>query len=290
MRWFVALAEIENVTAAAARLNVTQPTLTRALQRLENEVGAPLFDRTGRRLRLNEYGKIFLERSRESLQSLDRATKEIDALRNPESGIIRLAVLHSMAVWFAPEIIRRYRSIAPKARYELQLAAAHEMVGHLRSGRVDLAITGPRPDADDLGWHVLRVEPLTMAVPANHPLAARETISVADAAGEPLVTLRSHFAMRHLIDALYDAHGLHPVVALETMEIPSIEGLVAAGLGVGIVPRPREGAPRPEVAYVPLTDDGAERPIGLAWRKGEMQNPAVKRFAEFVRSRMGQLT
>jgi LysR family transcriptional regulator, transcription activator of glutamate synthase operon len=284
LRWFMTVAERGNVTAAATELNVTQPTLTRALQRLEAEAGAALFDRLNRRLTLNRLGQLMYSRAQDAVSALDRAADEIGALRDPESGIVRLAVLHSMASWFAPEILRQYRTVAPRARWDLRLAPAHEIARLLEGSDIDVAITGPRPTSDLIGWHELRVEQLCLVVPDGHPMALRERISVAELAAEPIVTLGPEFGLRALTDRLFAAVKLTPKVVLETMEIPSIEGLVGAGLGVGIVPAPLRRGPRDGVRYVPLSDDGAVRSIGLAWRHGNEVSPAVRRFAQFVRA------
>ena len=99
LRWFVVLAETEHVTEAAAELGVSQPTLSRALSRIEQTAGVPLFDRVGRRLHLNEYGRIMLEHARRSLADVQSALDRIAALRDPDTGRVRLAFLHSLANW-----------------------------------------------------------------------------------------------------------------------------------------------------------------------------------------------
>src|ERR1700742_2356417 len=109
LEWFVALAEIEHVTEAAAELGVSQPALSRALARFEADVGTPLFDRVNRRLRLNPYGQIMLEHARRSIAEVESAVERIDAVRNPDTGRVRLAFLHSLASWYVPEQLRRFR-------------------------------------------------------------------------------------------------------------------------------------------------------------------------------------
>ena len=107
LRWFVVLAEAEHMTDAAAELGVSQPTLSRALGRLEAQVGAPLFDRINRRLHLNSYGQIMAEHARRSIQEIQSASDRIAALRDADSGTVRLAFLHSLASWFVPDLLRR---------------------------------------------------------------------------------------------------------------------------------------------------------------------------------------
>ncbi len=149
---FVALAETEHVTDAAAELGVGQPTLSRALARFEHQAGTPLFDRINRRLRLNDYGRIMLEHARRSITEMETASERIAALRNPESGRLRLAFLHSLASWYVPEQLRRFRDTVPGIGFELFQGPAHEITQRVLNGQADLAITAPRPDGPGFIW------------------------------------------------------------------------------------------------------------------------------------------
>jgi DNA-binding transcriptional LysR family regulator len=284
LQWYVVLAETEHMTEAAAQLNVAQPTLSRALARLEHRLGTPLFDRVNRRLRLNQYGEILLEHARRCLTELNSASERITSMVDPDRGTVRLAFLHSVATWLVPELLRRYREEVPAVRFELRQAAGYEVLADLRSGHVDLAVTSPRPEGD-IGWYPLHREQLCLAVPRNHRLGARASCRLSAAAGEPFVALRPGFGMREISDELCALAGFVPQIAFESTEIPSMEGLVAAGLGVAITPKPREHRGTPEVSYLPLIDDGAHREIGLIWMHNRPQPPVTERFAQFVRAR-----
>lgn len=280
LHWFVVLAETEHVTDAAAELHISQPTLSRALARMEDEVGTPLFDRVGRRLRLNAYGEILLEHARRSLAEIRSATERIAALRDPDTGTVRLAFLHSQASWFVPDLLRRFRAEAPRVQFGLVQGAAHEIVEALAGGRVDLAITSPRPEG--YRWRGLYLERLCLAVPRGHRLAGRTRIRLADAGAEPFVALAPGFGLRQLTDELCAEAGIEPQVVFEAMEIPTMEGLVAAGFGVAVVPVPRPERAEPGAVYIPLSQTSAKRHLGLAWSADRPLPPAAQRFAEFV--------
>lgn len=280
LHWFVVLAETEHVTDAAAELHISQPTLSRALARMEDEVGTPLFDRVGRRLRLNAYGEILLEHARRSLAEIRSATERIAALRDPDTGTVRLAFLHSQASWFVPDLLRRFRAEAPRVQFGLVQGAAHEIVEALAGGRVDLAITSPRPEG--YRWRGLYLERLCLAVPRGHRLAGRTRIRLADAGAEPFVALAPGFGLRQLTDELCAEAGIEPQVVFEAMEIPTMEGLVAAGFGVAVVPVPRPERAEPGAVYLPLSQTSAKRHLGLAWSADRPLPPAAQRFAEFV--------
>ena len=281
LQWFVVLAETEHVTEAAAELGVSQPTLSRALTRIEAHAGAPLFDRVGRRVRLNEYGQIMLEHARRSLAEMHAATDRIAALRNPDTGRVRLAFLHSLANWYVPEQLRRFRESAPGIAFDLFQGPAHEITQRVLDGGSDIAITSPRPDVSTYEWRGLYAERLSLAVPPGHRLASRKRISLSVAADEPFVALQRPFGLRLLTDDLWAETGLEPSIVFEATEIPTMEGLVAAGFGVAVVPEPRDGGDG-KVIHVPLSNPRAKREVGLAWGRHRPLAPPTERFVRFL--------
>lgn len=282
LRRFLALARTGRMTEAAELLGMPQSTLSRALARIEHEAGAPLFDRVGRTIRLNPAGRAFVEHAERAVGEVDAGLRRVRRLVDPDEGLVRIAFLHSTAGSYVPALLRGFRVVAPEMRFELSEGAGHEVVALLAAGEVDLAISGPRPRGDELDWRVLYVEQLCLAVPAGHGFAERDEVALRAAASEPFVLLREGFGMRRLTDALFARAGIHPRIAFEATEIPSAEGLVAAGLGVSVVPLPRPERRQPDVAYVPLSDAAARREIGLVRRSGAAESAAVRRFAEFV--------
>lgn len=286
LEWFVALAEIEHVTEAAAELGVSQPTLSRALGRFEAQVGTPLFDRVNRRLRLNPYGQIVLEHARRSIAEMQSAVDRIDALRDPDTGRVRLAFLHSLASWFVPEQLRRFRESAQGIAFDLFQGPAPEITQRVLGGQADIAITSPRPKAEGLVWHRLYEERLCLAVPRGHRLASRARVRLSAAADEPFVALESQTGMRQLTDELWDEDGIRPDIVFEATEIPTMEGLVAAGFGVAVVPVPRDGD-ESKVVHVPLTNLGAKREVGLVWDRNRELSPPGERFVTFLKATSG---
>jgi LysR family transcriptional regulator, transcription activator of glutamate synthase operon len=281
LRWFVVLAETEHVTDAAAELAVSQPTLSRALARFEREAGAPLFDRVNRRLRLNAYGQIMLEHARRSIAEMKSAGERIAALRDPDTGRVRLAFLHSLANWYVPEQLRRFRESAPTMGFDLFQGSAHVITQRVLDGQSDIAITAPRPEAPGFVWRRLYVDQLCLVVPQGHRLATRARVRLSAAAGEPFVALGEQAGLRQLTDQLLAEDGVHPDIVFEATEIPTVEGLVAAGFGVAVVPIPRDGGTSKAV-HVPLSNTGAKRDVGLVWDRNRRLPPPAQRFAEFL--------
>ncbi|OBA85686.1 LysR family transcriptional regulator [Mycobacteriaceae bacterium 1482268.1] len=281
LHWFVVLAETEHVTDAAAELSVSQPTLSRALARFEREAGTPLFDRVHRRLQLNAFGQIMLEHARRSLAEMRAATERIAALRDPDTGRVRFAFLHSLANWYVPELLRRFRESCPAVGFELFQGPAHEIAQRVLDGQADVAITAPRPSTPGLAWRRLYVDQLCLAVPRGHRLAARARVRLSAVAGEPFIALAEQAGLRQLTDQLLTEDGVHPDIVFEATEIPTVEGLVAAGFGVAVVPVPRDGGASKTI-HVPLSNAGAKREVGFVWDRNRVMPPPAKRFANFL--------
>ncbi|MFE7120972.1 LysR family transcriptional regulator, partial [Streptomyces sp. NPDC057654] len=173
LRWFLAVAETEHVTEAAALAGVSQPTLSRAIGRLERRLGAPLFDRDRNRLRLNDYGRVYRRHARRALEELETAEDRIAALRAPAEDAVRLAFVHSLGGWLVPELLAGYQGDWPEARLTLHQESAENVRDLLLEGAAELALTGPRPAGGQWEWLPLYEEELKLVVPAGHRLADR---------------------------------------------------------------------------------------------------------------------
>lgn len=284
LRWLIVLAEEENVTAAAAILRTTQPTLSRALARLEHELGEPLFDRHGRRIVLNESGRVYVEHVRRA--DLALATAE-ETLRERREGTrtVRLGFLHSFGTWLVPDLVQRTRDRDPGVRFELIQDAAYTISAQVADGSLDLGIMSPRPTSRDLVWRRLLRQEIRAAIPHDHPLAERARLSLSDLRDERMVAMAPGFGVRHLLEDGCAAAGFTPDIAYECQELATVAGLVAAGAGVGLLPAEAEPRHPPGVVLVPLTGADAGRDIGLIWARGR----PLSAGAALVRSLVGEL-
>ncbi|HET6297652.1 MAG TPA: LysR family transcriptional regulator [Kribbella sp.] len=284
LRWFVVLAETEHLTDAAAVLGTSQPNLSRSLRRVEDAFGVRLFEREHRGLRLNPYGRIVLESARAGVAAVDAAAQRIDALMDPDSGTVRLAFLHSVATGVVPDLLKAFRATAPGIRFALREEPSHDIVRDLESGEAELGITGPRPDRDIFGWHLLERQRLCLYVPPGHALAGLDHVSLAEAAAEPFVALRPDFGFRRVTDELCRAAGFTPHVAFESTDLTTVDRLVGAGLGVAVLPGGAVRGTESGATPVPLAGVKARRDIGLTWRlRGEL-SPAAERLRTFIQS------
>ena len=182
---FQAVAELEHMTQAAQRLNLAQPALSRTIQNLENELGASLFDRSGRRMHLNENGRILLRYSRQILSSIQDAKNEIAAQKSEARTCIRLCV-HS-ATALIPQLLLEFRRARPDIRFEI----VQRMFQDTEPPEYDMLLDSIAGDEVlPRNSRLLVQEDAMLAVPANHPLARRSSVSLADVREEPFVSLR----------------------------------------------------------------------------------------------------
>ncbi|WP_071659875.1 LysR family transcriptional regulator, partial [Streptomyces humi] len=284
LRSFRAVAEGVTVTEAAAEAHITQPALSRALHRLENEVGAELFQRVGRVLRLTPAGRVFKEHVDTVLDAYDRGRRAVAEVVDPDTGVVSLAFLHTLGTWLVPRLVTGFRQRFPTVRFELHQADENGLAQHLQDATADLVITGKDPGLPLITWRRLLVEPLWLAIPARHRLAQRRRVRLAEVAAEQFVVLKPGYGLRSVTETLCRQAGFSPLVAFEGEEVETLRGLVAAGLGVSLIPASPDAAAAPDtnpdlpVRYLSLTDVRATRDIGIAWPTSRTLPPAPHRF------------
>ncbi|GAB3738075.1 LysR family transcriptional regulator [Nocardiopsis nanhaiensis] len=284
LRMIAAVSETEHVTHAAQSLNMPQPTLSRALARLQEELGMALVERTGRGIRLTRAGRMLLPHVQRALGDLRQGVAE---LTGSEEGRVALTFLPTLGVEVVPVLLRGFRAEHPGVRFTLTQEAWAESLRRLASGGADLALTSPLPSGPGLTSAVLHTQYLRLVVPENHPLAAAEDgVAALSAAREEFILLKPGRGVRHLTDRLSDRAGFTPKVAFEADDIATARGLVAAGLGVSVLPARPKG-PLGGTVELRIRDGEAEREVGVVWPEdgsgGGYEPPAVALFRDYVR-------
>ncbi|MGA4958174.1 LysR family transcriptional regulator [Streptomyces lavendulocolor] len=287
LAYFAAVARHEHVTRAAHDLGVPQSTLSRAMVRLERDLGVSLFARKGRTLSLTPAGRTFLASAERALGEVERATDAVRADADPSAGRVAFGFLHTMGSETVPGLIRAFRVDHPKVRFTLVQNYGEAMIERLRAGDLDLCLTSPVPDAPDLVARRLDEQRLRLVVPDDHRLAGRKRVRLAEATDETFVTLEPGYGLRRITDALCAEAGFAPRIAFEGEEAETLRGLVAAGLGVALLPPP--AVARPGVVELTVTAPRAAREIGVAWLDGHPDTPPVAAFKRFLLSRRGRL-
>ncbi|WP_320783259.1 LysR substrate-binding domain-containing protein [Streptomyces sp. CRN 30] len=285
LRSFQAVAGGTTVTDAAAEAGVTQPALSRALNRLEEEVGAKVFQRVGRVLRLTPAGRMFKSHVDAVLDSYDRGLRAVAEVVDPQAGVVSLAFLHTLGTWLVPRLVTDFRETSPQVRFELHQAGEIGLAQTLLDSTADLIITSKDPGHPLITWRRLLVEPLWLAVPTRHRMAQRRRVRLAEVAEEPFIVLKPGYGLRNVTETLCHQAGFSPLVGFEGEEVETLRGLVAAGLGVSLIPASSratapETSPDLPVRYLQMTDVHAARDIGIAWLSSRGLPPAPQRFME----------
>jgi DNA-binding transcriptional LysR family regulator len=278
LRYFVAVADETSFTRAAAGLHIAQQSLSQQITVLERSLGARLFDRDARGTRLTAVGQLFLPEARAVLARADEAVATLGRAVRGEIGTVRLAFLTTTANYLLPPIVRVIRERFPDLEVTTAEAAIAELVDGLRQRRFDLAFTRP-PLVTGLASRTLLTEEVCAVLPADHPLAGRASLKLADLAGEPWVlTPRTSWEpWHHSYDADFAAAGFTPRVVQRAATVQGLLGLVAAGVGVTRLTRSSHSLRRSGVAFVPLQDDVAR--TELVWLPGH-DNPAIPVIAD----------
>lgn len=287
LRYFIAVAEEMNITRAAQRLHMTQPPLSRQLQLIEDEIGLPLFERGARPLKLTDAGRVLYAQARRVLEQADELAPLTRRLAQAAERIV-IGFVPSTLYGALPEVIRAFREAAPAVELSLIEMFTLEQLGALKGGRIDIGFGRLRFDDDRLVREVLVEERLIAALPDGHPLAAPDaSISLADIAGQTLIvypsTPRPSFADQQL-SALRDG-GLEPAAVHEVRELQTALGLVAAQVGVSLVPESVEGVRVKGVAYRRLPEPVATSPIILSRRLHD-ESRATALFCSLARELM----
>ncbi len=281
LRWLQQVADGTTVTEVSETEGVTQSGVSRALARLEAQIGTPLLRRSGRTLRMTHAGAVF----KPHLDAM------VSQLIDPDTGTVALAFQQSLGTWLVPDLARSFRAAHPGVRFQFTQVRDELNAVPLDGGHADLELGSHRPQKPenlaDATVHSRRIElePLRLALPREHQLAGQRRISLADVAGEPFISLRPASALRRLTDDLCDQAGFRPVVIFEGDDLSNVRGFVAAGLGVAVVPAPRAGSPEAvagPVVYREILDAGAVREIFLTWSAERRLLPAADLFRRHV--------
>lgn len=268
LRWFQLVSDGVSLTEVSLLEGVSQPGISRALARLEEEVGVPLLHKSGRTLRPTAAGAAFKRQVDEMLHRLDDGLAAAAQAVDPETGTVQLAFQRSLATWLVPSLVSSFRAKHPRVTFTLLQVQDDVVATILETGEADLVVSAARPLGTRAHRQRLMDEPLHLAVAADHPLSTRASIRLGDLAEESFLMLRPSSLLRQQSEQLCRAAGFEPVIGFEGDDLPSLRGFVAAGLGVAILPSSGQGFADTEsgpVRYIDIEDALASREIGLAW-------------------------
>jgi DNA-binding transcriptional LysR family regulator len=277
LRYFVAVADEQSFTRAAERLHISQPPLSRQIQDLEEELGTPLFERGSRPLKLTEAGRFFYGHATRLLEQAAQAARATRRVARMERRLV-IGFVGSTMYGAMPRLVRLFRAERPQTELSLVEMSTLDQLEALKAGRIDVGFGRLRLDDPGVKREVLREERLVVAIPIEHALAIPEQpIILAALANEDILvypkTPRPSYADQVL--ALFRDQGLEPGAVHEVQEIQTALGLVAAGMGICVVPTGVSRLRPDEVVYRPLSDPQAVSPIVMSTRLHDQNDDLV---------------
>jgi len=284
LHYFVKVAQKEHVTQAAEELHVAQSAVSRQIHQLEEELGVKLFVQKGRNLQLTPVGQLFLRRAEEILRDLDRAVQEIHEFLDPEKGEVRLGFPHSLGISLVPQVVAAFRQHNPDVKFRFRQGMYATLIRDLIKGEIDLAFISPVPtEHDQVTGKVLFTEELFAILPTNHRLANAESIQLSDLRDDAFVLFAEGYSLRPIVMNACESAGFSPKIAFEGEETETIRGLVAAGMGVSLLPKMAVefAAPIP-LSIVKLEQPTVTRNLGIIYRTTDKLPLVAKVFHNFI--------
>lgn len=281
MRQMIAVSEHGHMTRAAEALGVTQPALSAALRKLEEELGTELFHRTGHGVEPTEAGKVFVEHAKITLRAASQTTEAVRSLVGLETGSIRVGAGATATGYLLPGAIKAVRKKYPGLRFSIREAGSAQVAQGVLSGELDLGVvTLPieHPRADELMVVKEISDELMLIVPDGHPLHGRKSFRWEELAGEAVVAFEAGSAVRKIIDQAAASHGVTLEVVMELRSIESIVQMVRANIGVGFVSK--HGLP-PGMG-VRCRDGGLTRTLGVVRTLNRLPSRASAFFEEML--------
>lgn len=282
LKAFVTLSDLQNFAAAARKLHLSPPALSRRIAKLEDLLGVKLFDRTTRSVELTPLGTRFREQVRIVLDDLDRSVVSLHDVAHLQAGDLTVGCMFSAVHHFLPAVIKSFQRQHPRVLVRIVEETGSEVLASVKSGLVDFAINYTGMQDPDVEFTPLMREPFVLACPAGHPLARRRQVPWSVLAEHPYAVVSHASRLRFMIDEALSELPRMPRPICEVRHVSTLIALVEAGLAVAVVPQlalPRQGG---AIRGVKLVEPVAGRSIGILRRTGRSLTPAAQAFERLL--------
>jgi len=287
---FLALADTLSFRGTAERMHLSQPAVSGMVARLEASLGAALFERNTRSVRLTDAGQALLGPARSLLAQAQSAVSAVQDVIELRQGRVRVAALPSLAATVVPEVFARFAAAHPGVGLDLLDTLSGASFELVRSGAVDFALTAENPAYADLSYVAMASDPFVLLLRADHPLARRRgPLRWTEVAELPHISMPPPTSVRQYADAAFLKLGRHFEPRYEVEHLATIDAMVAAGLGVAALPELAAQVARgPSVVQRVLAEPTVRRPIGLVTRQGHRLTTAAQAMADLLRGEVLQ--
>jgi LysR family transcriptional regulator, transcription activator of glutamate synthase operon len=284
LKYFIEVAKQEHISLAAENLHIAQSAVSRQIGNLEAELGVQLFQREGRNIKLTHIGRLFAEQAVISLNAIANAKQLVDEYVDPERGMIRIGFPSSLASNTLPNIIKSFKREHPDVRYHLRQGGYNYLIEGINNREIDLAFIGPVPGFDsNVQSDILFTENFVALMPATHPLAGEENLSLSQLNKDKFVLFPEGFILRKIVEDACLQAGFRPYIPCEGEDLDAIKGLVSAGIGITLLPELilNENIPNGTVT-LNISQPEVKRTVGIITPKYRELSPSEKLFYDFV--------
>ena len=289
LRYAVAVARAGNFSRAAGHCHVSQPSLSQQIQKLEDELGERLFDRTKREAKLTPHGEAFLRRAVRILEEADAATREASDAKNLLRGTLTVGVLPTLAPYLLPTVLTEFTEKYPGLEIIVQEDTTARLIKQVRAYEADLALVSLPIHDERLEVRALWTEELLLALPPGHPLTRKRIVKTADLDGERLIVMKDGHCLGDQVLRFCDQREVRPQISFRSAQLETIQALVSAGLGLSLIPKmatqtQRENCP----VYRSLPSPKPERKIVAVWPKQRPPGRGANEFLKMISARFGK--
>ncbi|MBX3443890.1 MAG: LysR family transcriptional regulator [Planctomyces sp.] len=284
LRYFVAIAELRSFTRAAERCRVSQPSLSQQIIKLERELGQPLFERLGRSVRLTEPGEALLAQAQAILRSVNEIQERVVAAVDPQQGKVSVGAIPTIAPYLLPPLLKSFRRQHAGARVSVHENLTDPLLQGCLSGEVDVAVIASPPHHDLLCSEALFTEELRLATARGHRLLKGSAVALRDLAAEPFVLMNELHCLGEQVLGFCRQEGCEPQIHCQSVQLLTIQELVAQGQGVSLIPSMACESDRGrKCSYRSLTAPTPTRTIRMVWHRDRYQSPLLKRLLQAMR-------
>lgn len=277
LKYFQTVAHYEHVTRAAEELHIPQPALSKTISLLEKELGVLLFDRRGKYIHLNQYGKAFLKRVEQALTAIEDGKKELNDLAGKSFGDVKLAVLAASNL--LPELLSSFRKEYPHISFNL----IQHFPSSITKPDFDLCISSSAIKLEGTNSIPIIKEEIFLAVPVEHPLAKRTKIQLSEVAGDNFISLKPGQGLREITDKFCQYAGFTPQIIFESDDPATVRGLIRAGQGIAFIPAITwGGSTGSSMKLLHIEEPACERTISLSYNVERYLPQAALLFRQFA--------
>jgi len=283
LEYFRVLAEVQHYTRAAEKLLISQPSLSYSISELEKELNVPLFEKRGKKIILNNYGKLFLTYVNEALDKLDEGMKQLNILIDPSHGTVNLGYIYSVGSSLLANMIENFYedNSNKEINFNFIQNTSKNIIKDLIEGKTDLAISGVHSSTEYISSIPILDQELFLIVYKGHRLAKRKEVELEEIAKEPIILLNKNTGIRLMLDKIFEKANIKPNIAFEAEECNAVTAFVSSKLGIAILPMV-PSIDENKVSILRIKSPVCRRTLYLSWVEDRFMPTPVEKFKGLV--------